>query len=201
MTTQDSQFEVPTWNQLYKLLLKQARIICSSGFKPDVIVGVSRGGLVPARVLSDLLGNQNIANVKVECYVGIEESKKVPRLTQSLSADVQGKKVLVVDEVADWGKSLRLVTGHVVERGASEVKTATLYYKPRSTFKPDFYGKETNCWVVFPWEIYETVKSIYESNKSDLARVEYELAKLSSAGVSKRVINGFLKEFSEAMSC
>lgn len=201
MTSREEQFEAPTWNQIYTLLLRQASRICSSGFKPDVIVGVSRGGLVPARILSDLLDNPNLASVKVECYVGIGEAKNKPKLTQCLSADVGGKRVLVVDEVADSGKSLKLAVAHVVERGAREVKTATLYYKPQSTFKPDFYEVETGCWVVFPWELYETVKSIYQTHKTNPTCLKAELAKLAAAGVPKRLINRFLKGFSEAKPC
>jgi len=180
------------------MLLQQAETICSSGFKPDVIVGVSRGGWVPARLLSDLLENPNLANVKVECYMGINEMKEVPTLTQSLSAEVKGKKVLVVDEVSDWGKSLTLVAAHVMERGAREVKTATLYYKPWSALKPDYYGVKTRRWIVFPWEIHETVKHIYEVHKSNPARVKEELAKLAEAGVPKKLINRFMKDPPEA---
>lgn len=150
------QFEAPTWNQIYRLLLKQANKICKSGFKPDIIVGVCRGGWISARILSDLLDNANLASVRVERYVGIGKAKDA-KLTQVLSTDVGCKKVLVVDEVADSGESLSLAVAHVLERGAEEVKTATLYYKHQSIFKPNYYEKETECWVVFPWEINETV--------------------------------------------
>jgi uncharacterized protein len=197
LTQRDVQFEAPTWNQIYKLLLKQADKIRDCGFKPDFIVGVCRGGWVPARLLSDFLDNSNLASLRVECYVSVGKSKSAPELTQCLSADVAGKRVLVVDEVADSGKSLNLAVAHVVERGACEVKTATLYYKSKSIFKPDFYEVETTCWVVFPWEINETAKSIYQTHKSKPARVETELAKLADAGVSRRLLNRFLKEFSE----
>ena len=197
MTTSDQRFEAPTWNQIYKMLLKQASRIRCDDFKPEIIVGISRGGWIPARVLSDLLENPNLANARVEYYIGINETKKAPTLTQSLSADVNRKKVLVVDEVADWGESLKLAMAHAKERGALEVRTATVYYKPWSTVKPDYFGKETRRWVVFPWEIKETVKLICENHKSEPNLVKDDLSKLAEVGVSKRLINQFLKEFSE----
>lgn len=197
LSASEPRFEAPTWNQIYNILLKQAVRIRSDGYQPDVIVGISRGGWVPARVLSDFLENPNLANAKVEYYIGINETKKAPKLTQCLSTDVNGKTILIVDEVADGGESLKLATSHAVERGVREVKTATLYYKPWSIFKPDYYGKETRRWIVFPWEINETVKLICETNGANLSQVKEELAKLSDAGVSNRLINRFLKEFSD----
>jgi len=178
------------------MMLKQAEKISKSGFKPDVIVGVSRGGWIPARILSDLLENSNLANVKVECYEGFNEVGKKATLTQRLSADVSGKRVLVVDEVADSGRSLKLVTQHIQEQGASQIKTAALYYKRDSAFTPDYYEEETYCWVVFPWEIKETVRSIYTKHKNRPARLEDGIAKLKTAGIPNWLTNRFVKELS-----
>jgi uncharacterized protein len=197
----DIQYEAPTWNQIYSMLLKQAKHIASTGFKPEVIVGVSRGGWLPARVLSDLLENSNLTSVKTEGYLGMGEAVEATKLTQGLAVTVVGKRVLVVDEVADSGRSLKLVENHVLERTAAEVKTATLYYKPYSTFKPDFYEKTTNRWVVFPWELKETVTKILAGNQKKPADADEELDKLGMAGVSKRLIARFRKEFDEANTC
>jgi uncharacterized protein len=187
-------YEAPTWSQIYRMLLQQANHIKSSGFQPDVIVGVSRGGWVPARVLSDLLENSNLASVKVEFYTGIDEAAEEPTLTQELLADVEGKRVLVVDEIADTGKSLKLAVQHIQPRGATEVQTATLYKKPQSTLEPDFCEKKTGKWVVFPWELKETVQEIIQANKENPAGLERELEKLAASGVPKRLIARFQKE-------
>jgi hypoxanthine phosphoribosyltransferase len=195
------KYEAPNWSQIHNMLLKQATRILSGSFKPDVIVGVSRGGWLPARVLSDLLENPNLASVKTENYVGIGKPSSKPVLTQCLSADVAGKKVLVVDEVADTGESLKLVKEHVLEKGALEVKVAVLYHKPSSAVKPDYYEKETSCWVVFPWETKETLRKIFETNKTHAATLQKETAKLAAAGLPKQLIRRFMKEFSEAKPC
>jgi len=123
LARQELEFEVPTWNQIYKMLMKIAEKIRNDNFKPDVIVGVSRGGWPPARVLSDLLENPNLANVKVEFYVGVAETKGEPTLTQPVSVNVAGKKVLVVDEVADTGKSLQLIKEHCRKKAPPRSKS------------------------------------------------------------------------------
>ncbi|MEM3699312.1 MAG: phosphoribosyltransferase [Candidatus Bathyarchaeia archaeon] len=188
------EFEVPTWNQIYKMLLNLADKIRKNGFKPDIIVGVSRGGWPPARVLSDLMDNPNLANVRAEFYLGVAETKGEPTLTQPVSVDVADKKVLVVDEIADTGQSLKLVKEHIIGQGAKEVKIATVYYKPWSIIKPDYYEKETSRWVVFPWEIKETVHKIVKKCKEKGKPFENETAKLVKAGIPKELVDRFLKE-------
>lgn len=195
------EFEFPTWNQIYRMLLRLASKIRKNGFEPDIIVGVSRGGWPPARVLSDLLNNPNLANVRAEFYLGVAETKGEPSLTQPVSMAVAGKRVLVVDEVADSGKSLKLVKEHITKQGAEEVKIATIYYKPWSIIAPDYYQKETSCWIVFPWEIKETIRKIVKKCKEKDKSIEEETSKLVKAGVSVELTKRLLKEILEEGNC
>ena len=194
------EFEVPTWSQIYAMLLSQAEKIRRSGFKPDVIVGVTRGGWVPARVLSDLLGVQALATMRVEFYLGVAETQNEPVLTQSVSADVTEKKVLLVDDVADTGKSLLLAVEHLKQHGASEVQVATVYRKPLSVITPDYWEKETCGWVVFPWDAKETIRKILEKH-GDENTINVEAAKLVKAGLPKQLVVESLKEIFEARKC
>jgi hypoxanthine phosphoribosyltransferase len=195
------RFEAPTWNQIYDMLLDLAERIRKDSFKPDIIVGISRGGWPPARVLSDLLSNPNLANVRAEFYLGFAETKDEPSLTQPLSMDVFDKRILIVDEVADTGKSLQLVRKHIAEQGAKELKILTVYYKPWSTVKPDYYSKETSDWVVFPWEIKETVCKILRRSHERGQQVEIEAGKLVEAGVPAQLVERFVKEVTEESDC
>lgn len=158
-----SHYEVPTWNQVYRMLLNQAEKILGDDFKPDVIVAVARGGLVPARILSDLLENSNLATVHVESRQTNGEDRMKPVLMQALTMPLAGKKVLVVDDVADTGRSLSMVNEHVLQHEAEEIRVATLFYKPWSTVKPDYYERETKCWIIFPWTRKKTCE---ESSKN-----------------------------------
>jgi len=199
--TETIDFEAPSWKRIYCLLLNQSQKIYQSGFKPKTIVAISRGGWLPARILSDLLGNPNLASVKVESYFGIGNAEVCPKLTESLSRDISGQSDILVDEVVDSGSSMELVARHLRERGAEEVRTAALYLKSCCRSKPDFFEKETSCWVVFPWEVRETIREILDDYKHDTIRAKAVIAKVAEAGVSKRLITRFLREFSEAKSC
>jgi len=191
------EFEIPSWDQIYELLLNLATRVRRNGFKPDVIVGVSRGGWPPARVISDLLGNPRLANVTAEFYVGVAETKGKPIITQPVSVSVKGKKVLVVDDVADTGESLRLVRAHLGVQGATEVKIATIYYKPWSVIIPDYYEKETSSWIIFPWERKETVKKVVEKYKRQGKTVDEAKEKLVRSGMNRKLVERFLQEIFE----
>lgn len=195
------KFEAPSWNQVYDMLLDLADRLRNDRFEPDVIVGVSRGGSLPAGVLSDLLSNPNLANVRAEFYLGVTETKCEPSLTQPISVAVAGKSVLIVDEVADTGKSMKLVKKHIIEEGAVEVRTATLYCKPWSIGKPDYCVKETREWIVFPWEVKETIRDITTRCRESAEPVEEEVEKLREAGVPDPLVKKFLKEILEEERC
>jgi hypoxanthine phosphoribosyltransferase len=186
--------EIPSWNQIYRLLLKLAEAVRKSGFEPDVIVGVSRGGWIPARIMSDLLETPKLANVTAEFYVGVTETKREPTITQPVSVSVKDKKVLVVDDVADTGESLKLVNSHLKNQGASEIKIATIYYKPWSVIVPHCYEKETRCWIVFPWEQKETVRKTVEKFRGEGRTVEDAKEKLISSGLNRELVERFIKE-------
>lgn len=186
--------ESPSWNQIYRLLLKLAEAVRKSGFEPDVIVGVSRGGWIPARIMSDLLETPKLANVTAEFYVGVAETKREPTITQPVSLPVKGAKVLVVDDVTDTGESLKLVNSHLKNQGASEIKIATIYYKPWSVIVPHCYEKETRCWIVFPWEQKETVRKTVEKFRGEGRTVEDAKEKLISSGLNRELVERFIKE-------
>ncbi len=189
----DIQYEAPTWNQIYAMLLSQAQKIQTDGYKPDIIVGIARGGIVPARILSDLLEMEGYTTIQIEYYNSINQTKDEPSLKQCLNVQLTGKTTLLVDDVSDRGSSLQLAKKHLKQNGAKKIKIATLYAKPTSTIKPDYYEKQTSNWIVFPWDIKETVRKIIEKHR-DKSAADKEVSKLVKAGLSKQLAEKFLKE-------
>ncbi len=188
------EFEAPTWDRIYKMLLNLADKIRRDGFNPDIIIGISRGGWPPARVMSDLLENPKLANVKVEFYVGIAETEKKPVITQPVSVSVKDKRVLIMDDVADTGKSLSLVMDYIKRLGAKEIRTATIYYKPWSEVTPDYYEKETRFWVIFPWERKETIRNVIKKCIEDRIPIEEAKDKLIKGGMDPNLVERFIQE-------
>jgi hypoxanthine phosphoribosyltransferase len=138
-----------------------------------------------------------LASIKIENYSNIDELLVTPRLVYPLSADTKGKRVLIIDDVADRGDSLILARKHVVELGAREVRVATLHYKPWSKIKPDYYALEYRSWIVYPWEITETVRKLVlrllEERKS-MDEIKKRLLKLK---ITDTEINKYVRELGQ----
>lgn len=191
---QREKFEIPTWEQIYEMLLDLADKIQGSTIKYGLIVGVSRGGWTPARVLSDLLENPNIANIKAEFYLGVSETKREPVITQPISVNVDGEKVLVVDDVSDTGESLHLVKEHLLKRGASTLHIATIYVKPWSITIPDFYQKVTSAWIIFPWERREAFRKVAEKFTRRGKSIEEAKNTLIQSGFNPELVTRWTSE-------
>lgn len=187
-------FEVPDWSEIYDACIELADQIKKSEFNPEVIVGVARGGWIPARILSDLLGNTYVASMRVEFYKGVAETAKRPIVSQQVSTSVKGKRVLVVDDVADTGESLTTVRQDLLSRGASEVKIATIHCKPKSILRPDFYARETSAWIVYPHERYEFVNNRVAKFKAEGKPVDEVKEQLAGIGLPRKLVEKFVNE-------
>ena len=153
------------WDDVQSLTEEVASQIQESGYVPDVIVAVSRGGFDPARILCDQLGIKRLASLQVEYYRDINETSSTPEIVFPLNAEVPDMSILVVDDVSDTGSSLRAARDHVLERGASEVRVATLHVKPWTKVRPDYSASVVESWIIYPWEIVESITSITEKLK------------------------------------
>ena len=185
-------YEVPSWSQIYEMILNQAQKIKLDGYKPDIIVGIARGGLVPSRILADLLETRDFAIITIEYYTGINAKSKEPILKQCLHTQLTSKKVLLVDDVSDCGRSLQLAKKHLEDQCAKEIKIATIYCKPGTITMPDYFEKETSRWIVFPWEARETLTKI--SNKMEGKNsLKNEVANLVEAGFPQNLAERLFK--------
>ena len=187
-------FEIPSWKKIHRSILELSVEIEKSNFKPDIIVGMARGGWVPARIISDCLGNPNLANVSVEFYENLGETKSKPVIKQPISVSVRNKKILLVDDVVDTGKSAKLVETHLRNKGASTIKIASVYYKPWSIVIPEYYQKETQLWIIFPWEIKESVKKILEKFQGQNRTRKDIKNRLIQLGLDSNILESFIKD-------
>ena len=181
-----------TWMDVQRLSEKLADQIAESGFRPDIIVAVSRGGFDPARILSDELNIRSLASLQVIYYAGINERNDKPQVKYPLNADISGLNVLVVDDVADSGSSLKVVKEYIDSLGPREVKMATLHHKPWSTFEPDFYAESVDKWIIYPWEPRESIEDIREKLLSEGVPEDELAVKLTEIGFTSKQVRRFL---------
>ena len=154
------QKEVLTWDRFGSATRELAQTIVDSDFEPEIIIAVARGGLVPAGALSYAMGVKLADTMNVEFYTDVEETLPDPVLLAPMldMDELSDKKLLVVDDVADSGRTLALVLEILKKAGAGDVRSAVLYAKSRSVVDPDYIWNRTDDWIVFPWSADKPVQ-------------------------------------------
>ena len=185
-----TEYELVSWDQSYQMTFYLFEKMAEEGFYPDIIVGIARGGWIPARLLADFYGNKRTANIKIEFYNDETRATDEPIISQEISDKVEGKTVLVVDDVADSGKSLLAAIEHIKKQNPTEIKSATLYYKPHSLIKPNYFVKETELWIVFPWEYGEFTAYQYRKLKKEKTIKEIKKT-LKDIGVPSALVEAY----------
>jgi len=144
---------VVTWDDLAKLVDRLAERVRPADF--DLMLTITRGGMVPAGMLAYRLGMRNILVAAVEYYDASGRHGPAPTFLQ-FPADplLRGQRVLVVDEVWDSGTTIHAVVERVRQAGGLPT-TAVLHYKPgrsRVPSVPDHHAATTEEWVVYPFK-------------------------------------------------
>ncbi len=144
--------EVLDWELFGTAIRELAQAVADSGFAPDVVVAVARGGLPVGGAMSYALGTKAVGTLNVEFYTGVDERLAEPQvLPPLLDTDaLHGLRALVVDDVADTGETLALVQ-RLIAAHCEQARTAVLYAKSRSVVDPDYVWRRTDRWITFPW--------------------------------------------------
>jgi len=148
-----TDFRYIGWAEYGTLIEALAEKVRSSGKTFDLVIGIARGGIPVAMVVSDRLGVK-IDMIIVRSYNGIAKRGSV-RILSTLSEEVKGKCILLVDDLVDQGDTMSRVKGFLCESGAKVVETAVLFKKPWSKTHPDYFLETAAEWMVFPFELSE----------------------------------------------
>lgn len=153
-----------SWEDIENWCWRLKEQLIEADWRPDIVVGLARGGWAPARVLCDQMIIKELYSVKTEHW-GLTASKDGrAKLVQELNVDVTDKRVLVLDDITDTGDSMRLAREHIVSLEPDSVRTATLLHIPHSKFKPDFMARELEegewHWFIFPWNYHEDITNL-----------------------------------------
>ena len=164
---------ITNWEYIYSLTREVSDEITADDFEPDVVVALARGGWFAGRTLCDFLGLDDLTSLKIEHYVGAAQATGEPEVRYPMpEGSVEGKDVLIVDDIADTGQSMAHAAEYIRERDPSAVRTATLQLLGTSEFEPDFVGErlEEWAWIVYPWNFIEDMVELVEGvmSKTDV---------------------------------
>ena len=157
----EAEREVMTWTDLGVGGRALAEEIYADDYRPDIILAVARGGLLLAATLGYALGVKNTFTMNVEFYTDVDERLPAPMILPPVPelVDVSQANVLIADDVADTGGTLRVVRDFCAGK-VEDVRAAVLYEKPHSAVKCEYVWRRTGRWVVFPWSTLPPVSEL-----------------------------------------
>ena len=140
------------WVRYGTAIRELATMVAEDGYRPEMILAIARGGLFAAGSLGYALSVKNIYVMNIEYYTGVEERLPVPVMLPPYVdlVDLENAKVLIADDVADTGHTLKVVHDLCLEKVA-EVRSAVLFEKSHSLVKCEYVWKRTDQWINFPW--------------------------------------------------
>lgn len=147
-----------SWKQYQDLAQKLAASLLQQERPFDEIVAIARGGLTLGHLLSDYL-RIPICSITIQSYTDIQKQGEL-KITAGLGGHIAGKRILLVDDIADTGKTLKRATSYLKRFRPKSITTMTMFYKPHSVIRPDYFAQQTTQWVIFPSEPTETILEV-----------------------------------------
>ena len=162
-----------SYNQLQKDCIKLYERDLTS-LKIDLIISITRGANTISHIYSDLMGLIPITHITISSYKGTQKLRK-PIITEAPARLVEGKIILIVDDVSDTGATFELARNFFRSKNPNKIFTLSPYIKPHTTFIPDFWIKKTSDWIIFPYDIrdsFESFLKIAGNKKSAIERMK-----------------------------
>ncbi|HDJ97386.1 MAG TPA: phosphoribosyltransferase [Thermofilum sp.] len=171
------------WDEVVNWAYQLSQKILESGWRPNIIVAIARGGFVPARLLCDFMDIHELLSIQIVHWGRAAEITTEAHVKYPYQLDLLGKKVLIVDDICDTGDSLIVAKKYVEENWKpDEVKLATLQWiSPVAKITPDYYVDEVKdwTWYQYPWTRLEDtanfIEKIVDENKDKKEWTKSEL--------------------------
>ena len=193
--------KIVSWSEIEEWTNEVSSKMKGEGFAPEVVIGLTRGGWIPARLLCDIMNIKDLYAVKTEHWGVTATRDGNAKLAQKLSADVRGKRVLIMDDITDTGKSLSLAVEHVRSLKPKSLRTGTLLHITHSLIEPNYYSVEIPAenwtWFIFPWNFNEDIRTLVKNamehgrTPSTIKKTLNEYCKIS---VSEEIIEEVLSD-------
>jgi len=146
----ESDFLELSWEFFGELCRVLALKVATSGYYPEVVVGIAKAGVIPGAVVASIL-RCDFYSLKISRDAGAERVRARPKILSAAPKEAAGRRVLIVDEICTSGDTMRMATNALRQVIPAEVRTATSLVRVGG-FKPDYHALETASTVVFPWD-------------------------------------------------
>ena len=197
--------KIVSFQEVHEKVKHVAEKVKASQYEPTTIVGLARGGWIPARLMCDFLGITDLVSLKVEHWLETGKTKDEATIKYPLVTSMRGKKLLIVDDITDTGESMRVTVDYLKSLNPSEIRTAALQHLTCSKFKADYVGEVLPWrWVIFPWNFTEDMCTLIPKackrlkvdldGDVDITQIKNEMKQLYTIDVTEETVADILKE-------
>lgn len=173
--------ELISWHEVEQRCRRLATLISESDYRPDLIIAIGRGGYVPARLLCDYLHSSALTSIKVEHYLSGARRQREAVIRYPLKADIQGLRVLLVDDVNDTGDTLEVAIRHLQSFQPTAVRTAVMHQKGTTSIRADYAARRIVKWrwLIYPWAVCEDISGFLKNMQPAPQSLEDARARLA----------------------
>lgn len=160
--------ELISWSETQSLCLQLAKKIKASGFHPDLVIAIGRGGYIPARLVCDYLDIMALTSIKIDLYTSGATKTEKALVKYPLCNDISKQRILLIDDVNDSGDTLALALSHLQTFQPQLIKTAVMHHKISSHLRVDFFAKKVIKWrwLIYPWAVYEDISGFLRNTSA-----------------------------------
>lgn len=195
--------ELISWPEIQHLCHRLTTLIRESGYHPEIVIAIGRGGYVPARLVCDQLDIMALTSIKIEHYLSGSERLKKAAIRYPLCTDIKDLRVLLVDDVNDSGDTLELAMQHLNTFQPREIRNAVLHHKTTTRFPVDYCAKKIIRWrwLIYPWSANEDLSNFLQRLSpppKTLAQAQQLLAEHYNIKVPQKYLKGIYTQMDSA---
>lgn len=174
MRKEDMNCQLMQQDEIYELCYRLSIKIIDSGYEPDLVVAIARGGFPVARYVCDFLDLSELASTRIKHYEAGPNKKGNADLKNPLNAEVKDRNVLIIDDVNDTGNTLEVAVKYIESLQPKNIKVGVLHEKEGSAFNADFVAEVIKewRWITYPWAMVEDMKEFLEKSDNPINSVE-----------------------------
>jgi uncharacterized protein len=139
-----------SWEFFGELCRVLAVKVATNGYRPDLVVGIAKAGVIPGAVVASILRCE-FYSLKISRETAGTRVRARPKILSTAPPEARDKRVLIVDEICTSGETMRMALNALRQVKPAELRTATSLVR-HGGYRPDFFALETTQTVVFPWD-------------------------------------------------
>jgi hypoxanthine phosphoribosyltransferase len=198
--------KIVSFEEVYEMAKLLSEKVKSSNYEPTTVVGLARGGWIPARLMCDFLGITDLISLKVEHWLETGKTKDEATIKYPITSSMTEKKILIIDDITDTGKSIITSIEYLKKLDPEEIRIGVMQYIPQSECKPDYYGEKVTewTWFIYPWNLIEDISTLIVRLMSDEEEKSWNINTIASMfqeyysiKVSKKMLKFVIKSMHE----